>query len=188
VPTEPVTASLLPAAPVRAATPAGFISFCLRFADQCTAHRNEPGRIVLDMHNWQLLQAVNHNVNDSMWPETDQAHYGRAEYWTIPTDGYGDCEDYALTKRKQLSDLGLPSAALRLAVVYSPQSLTHAVLTVATDRGDFVLDNLSGDIRPWNALHYTWIEVQDAEDPMAWNRVGALTYAMDKGQITGSQK
>lgn len=140
------------------------------------------------MHNWQLLQAVNHNVNDSMWPETDQAHYGRAEYWTIPTDGYGDCEDYALTKRKQLSDLGLPSAALRLAVVYSPQSLTHAVLTVATDRGDFVLDNLSGDIRPWNALHYTWIEVQDAEDPMAWNRVGALTYAMDKGQITGSQK
>jgi predicted transglutaminase-like cysteine proteinase len=27
----------------------------------------------------------------------------------------------------------------------------HAILTVKTDRGDFVLDNLSADVRPWSA-------------------------------------
>lgn len=115
-------------------------------------------------------------------------HYGRAEYWTIPTDGYGDCDDYALTKRKQLQEIGFPAAALRLAVVYSPRSQLHAVLTVATNKGDFVLDNLDDDIRPWNTTRYDWIEVQDAKDPMQWDRVGGLTYAMGDGGITGSSK
>jgi len=88
--------------------------------------------------------------------------------WTIPTDGYGDCDDYAVTKRKELLDAGFPVSALRLAVVYSPRTARHAVLTVTTDKGDLVLDNMAETIVSWNATGYTWIERQAATDPMKW--------------------
>ena len=52
----------------------------------------------------------------------DQRHYGRAEYWNIPTDGYGDCEDYALTKRRDLIAAGFPAQALRIAVVLTGET------------------------------------------------------------------
>jgi len=45
-----------------------------------------------------LIRKINREVSKAIWPEDDQKHYGRAEYWTMPTGGYGDCEDYALTK------------------------------------------------------------------------------------------
>jgi len=69
--------------------------------------------------------------------------------WTIPTDGYGNCKDYALAKRKDLAAAGFPILALRMAIVITPREKRHAVLTVATDKGDFVLDNLENDIVAW---------------------------------------
>ncbi len=150
------------------AEPAGFISFCLRYPDQCTATPGGKDTLVLDTPTWLLLNAVNTAVNDAIWPEDDLKHYGRAEYWTIPTDGYGDCEDYAVTKRKDLLQAGLPAQALRLAVVYSPAAGRHAVLTVVTDKGDYVLDNLSGEIQSWRSTGYTWIERQDSSNPVTW--------------------
>ena len=120
------------------------------------------------MKTWKTLSRINRKVNDSIWPEDDLKHYGRAEYWTIPTDGYGDCDDYAVTKRKELLDAGFPVSALRLAVVYSPRTERHAVLTVTTDKGDLVLDNMAETIVSWNATGYTWIERQAATDPMKW--------------------
>ena len=44
-------------------------------------------------------------------------HYGIADYWTLPTDGKGDCEDYALLKRHELIRLGWPSSALLMTIV-----------------------------------------------------------------------
>jgi predicted transglutaminase-like cysteine proteinase len=88
--------------------------------------------------------------------------------WTIPTDGYGGCEDYALTKRKDLIADGFPEPTLRIAVVVTPREARHAVLTVATDKGDFVLDNLRDDVVAWNATGHTWIERQDPSRPLAW--------------------
>ena len=79
---------------------AGLRQLCLRFTDQCTAPLGAAKSIALNTENWRLLAQVNLAVNQSIWPEDDQIHYGRAEYWTIPTDGYGDCDDYAVTKRK----------------------------------------------------------------------------------------
>ncbi len=94
--------------------------------------------------------------------------FGRAEYWTIPTDGYGSCHDYALAKRKELIDIGFPKAALRIAIVVTPWQKRHAVLTVATDKGDYVLDNLRDDVIAWNETGYTWIERQDSVRPLGW--------------------
>jgi predicted transglutaminase-like cysteine proteinase len=158
----------MPASYVAGVVPPGFISFCVRFADQCAAPVNAPSSIAMNNAAWQTLQAVNQSVNRSIWPEDDKDHYGRAEYWTIPTDGYGNCKDYALTKRKALIAAGLPIGALRIAIVLTPDLERHAVLTVTTDRGDFVLDNMRDDIIAWNQTSYIWLERQDPSHVFGW--------------------
>jgi predicted transglutaminase-like cysteine proteinase len=150
------------------AAPVGFISFCIRFPDQCQAPADQPETVALDTHVWTMLEDVNERVNRAIKFEDDKEHYGRAEFWTIPTDGYGDCEDYALAKRKALIDAGLPEKALRVAVVRTWRGEGHAVLTVSTDHGDYVLDNREWEIVPWTRAKYIWISRQDAENPMAW--------------------
>lgn len=154
-------------------TPAGYMSFCLRMPDQCETKPGAPLSIAMTPAVWQTLDTINRNVNNAMWPEDDMRHYGRAEYWTIPTDGYGDCEDYALTKRKALADAGLSAAALRIAVVIAPDQGRHAVLTVVTDQGDYVLDNLRDNIVAWDQSNYVWIERQDPTKALAWDSLRA---------------
>lgn len=157
------------------ASPMGFVSFCIRFPDQCTFSQDSAKSISLSDSTLQTLARINASTNDDIWPEEDQKHYGRAEYWTIPSDGYGDCEDIALTKRKRLVAAGLPMPALRIAVVVTPQHERHAVLTVVTDKGDLVLDNLTGDIKSWDSTGYRWLERQDPSQPMGWVTIGQPT-------------
>jgi predicted transglutaminase-like cysteine proteinase len=164
---EPATAKL-PASWTSAAPPPGYIGFCIRFPDQCKTSATKTDAVAITPANWKLLSDINFAVNREIWPEEDQKHYGRGEYWTIPTDGYGDCEDISLTKRKRLMDAGLPEQALRIAVVETSSLETHAVLTVVTDRGDFVLDNLRQEITTWDKSGYRWIERQDPALPTGW--------------------
>ncbi len=44
----------------------------------------------------------------------------------------------------------------------------HAILTIRSNKGDFVLDNLNGEIRPWTATGYRFLERQSQEDPNVW--------------------
>jgi predicted transglutaminase-like cysteine proteinase len=146
--------------------PAGFVSFCVRFPDQCAT--DGATEVILTDERWQVLDHINTDVNWAIRPEDDEAHYGRPEYWTIPSDGFGDCEDYALTKRRALLEAGFPLRALRIAIVISAQSGRHAVLTLVSDRGEFVLDNLTDEIRERRQTAYLWIERQDGANPRAW--------------------
>ncbi len=98
----------------------------------------------------------------------DKRHYARAEYWNIPTDGLGDCEDYALTKRQALMAAGFAEPALRIALVMTARGERHAVLTIATDRGDYVLDNLTGAILNWDKTDYEWLARQDPNQAWGW--------------------
>jgi len=148
--------------------PPGFISFCLRYADQCASSQAEASVVELSPATWSTLKSINTQVNGAIWPEDDTRHFDRAEYWTIPTDGYGNCHDYAVTKRKMLADAGIPLKALRVAVVVTPRNNRHAVLTVATSEGDYVLDNLTDDIVPWYQTGYDWISRQDARNDWGW--------------------
>lgn len=170
----------LPSTMRPAAEPAGFVRFCMRFPDQCDPRPDAARVLVIDERNWRLLNAVNRAVNVDISPEDDAQHYGRPEYWTIPTDGRGDCDDYALTKRKRLIDAGLPAPALRLAVVVSPAAGRHAVLTVATDKGDFVLDDMTDEIMRWDSTGYSWIERQDGANPMMWVSLQPIAKAVPK--------
>jgi predicted transglutaminase-like cysteine proteinase len=155
-------------ATIAVAPPPGYIGFCIRQPDQCKTPDGAASQMILTPANWKTLDQVNRTTNDEIWQEDDQKHYGRAEYWTIPTDGYGDCEDIVLAKRKKLMDMGMPVPSLRIAVVITPKHESHAVLTVTTDHGDYVLDSLHDEILPWDQTGYIWIERQDSSRSSGW--------------------
>ena len=64
--------------------------------------------------------------------------------------------------------LGLPEATLRISVVLGHGTVRHAVLTVATDRGDFVLDSLKDEILAPGQTSYVWVERQDRASRTGW--------------------
>jgi len=181
----PAQMPLMASSQVPVGAPAGYLSFCVRFPDQCVASPDAPSIVALTAPEWLAMEEINESVNRAIRPMDDQRHYGRAEYWNIPTDGYGDCEDYALTKRKELLAAGFPAQALRIAVVVTGQGDRHAVLMVTSDRGDFVLDNLTNEIRGWQTTGYQWIERQNPADPRGWVALGP---AMDPTYLASITK
>ena len=85
-----------------------------------------------------------------------------------PDDGYGDCEDYVLLKRRILMESGWPREALLVTVVLKDKNEGHAVLTVTTDKGDYVLDNLNKNILLWSATGYRFVKRQSQANPNVW--------------------
>jgi predicted transglutaminase-like cysteine proteinase len=83
----------------------------------------------------------------------------------------GDCNDYAVTKRHELLENGLPSKALRLSVVKTASGIGHLVLVVVTTKGDIVMDNLTEVIRPWQTTDYHWLKIQSATDSKFWYEI-----------------
>ncbi len=140
------------------AAPSGFLDFCRRNPQQCAS--GAPVTVTLDSVLWHTLVTVNDAWNTAIKPMDDDAHYGRADYWTIPADGYGDCEDYALGKRQSLVERAIPASALSIALVHTRKGVPHAVLTVRTDHGDYVLDSLNPAVLPWLATGYDWMARQ----------------------------
>jgi predicted transglutaminase-like cysteine proteinase len=106
-------------------------------------------------------------VNEKIVPVSDNDLYGKAEYWTVPADA-GDCEDYLLLKKKYLEALGFPPEALLITVVLDEKSEGHAVLTVAADTGDFVLDNRRDEILRWSDTGYRFLKRQSPQNPTQW--------------------
>lgn len=118
-----------------------------------------------------LLHKVNSRVNSSISPKSDQDNYGVVEYWTLPINGFGDCEDYALAKYRDLLDEGVGRDKLRVAVVLDRNRRNHVVLIVRHNGVDLVLDNLTNKIKPWNKTRYTYLAVQIVDDPNNWEVV-----------------
>ena len=116
------------------------------------------------------VQAVNTAVNTAVLPATDAQIYGVVERWDYPRLA-GDCEDYAIEKRRELIDAGWPESALLLTVVRDEVGDGHAVLTVRTNRGDLVLDNKTDDIAVWSATPYRFLKRQSTRDAAAWDQI-----------------
>lgn len=129
----------------------------------------------LSRDQMKLLNDINRRVNREVQKADDFDLYGMIEYWSLPRviDGkmYGDCEDYALEKRRRLIEAGVPAAALSMAVAVTARGESHAVLVVAMEQGDWVLDNLTPWATPWSELNYRWIERQ-APGSAAWLTIG----------------
>ena len=164
------TGSTVPVGP-EAAAPFGYIDFCMRFTTQCPFGAKQ-ARPVTTWHYWPQMVNVNRRVNRAIKPESALRHYGRYQYWTIPKDGYGDCTDYALTKRRDLAHAGIPLSDLNIAIVGLSDGELHAVLVVSTADGDYVLDNLHHRIRLWNRTGYVFLSEMSAQSPTNWVKVG----------------
>ena len=67
-----------------------------------------------------------------------------------------------------LNESGIPLGDLLITVVRQMNGEGHAVLTVRTDRGDYVLDNLEQRIKPWNETNYDYLKRQAANNTGAW--------------------
>src|SRR5579884_3805698 len=152
--------------------PIGWVEFCIEYKGECDVKPSQPRDIVLTPRAWSDLVKVNDWVNQSIKPMTDLEHWGVVERWNYPDDGYGDCEDYVLLKRRMLMQAGWPREALLITVVRDKKGDGHAVLTVKTDRGEFVLDNQEAEILPWDKTGYRFVKRQSQSDPYTWVSLG----------------
>ena len=147
--------------------PVGFVKFCARNPSECKPTGARALKLAMSPERWNLLYQVNTYVNGKIAPVSDQDLYGEPEFWAIPTDA-GDCEDYLLLKKRYLEGLNFPAAALLITVVLDEKNEGHAVLTVTTDEGDFVLDNRRNEIRRWSDVDYFYLKRQSPRDPRSW--------------------
>lgn len=148
-------------------------SFCARHPIECRVDQREAETIPLTPRVWELLTSVNREVNASFIPMTDMEQWGVVDSWDFPRTGYGDCEDYQLLKRRMLADAGLPRRAMRMTVVLDERNEGHAVLKVMTDRGPFILDNVTDTILPWDETPYIYIK-REGHDSTAWVSLGGI--------------
>lgn len=145
--------------------------FCNRHRSECASDAAEPSVVRLTKATWDAINAVNRHVNATIKPLSDQDHWGMVDRWDLPEDGYGDCEDYQLLKRKMLAEKGLPRRAMRMTVVIDDKREGHAVLMVRTDRGDFILDNKVSTVLPWHRTGYVFVK-RESEDAIGWVSLG----------------
>ena len=160
--------------PVLAAAraPIGWTEFCTQYPRDCAGAPTQARDVVLSPRAWRDLEEVNAWVNNAVKPITDLEHWGVVEKWSYPDDGYGDCEDYVLLKRRMLIEAGWPREALLITVVRDRKDEGHAVLTVKTDKGDFVLDNQAENIVRWYETGYRFVKRQSQSDPNVWVALG----------------
>jgi predicted transglutaminase-like cysteine proteinase len=152
--------------------PIGWVGFCADHPRECNVKPLPARDVVLSATAWRDLVQINHYVNKTVKPMTDLEHYGVVEKWAYPDDGYGDCEDYVLQKRRLLLQAGWPRQALLITVVRDQHGDGHAVLTVRTDRGEFILDNETEKVVLWSDSGYRFVKRQSQTDPNTWVSLG----------------
>ncbi|MGX5828806.1 transglutaminase-like cysteine peptidase [Mesorhizobium sp. 43Arga] len=148
--------------------PIGHYDFCKIHVAECSIRSPDSVPEHLTSKLLHDISAVNLSVNTRVKPMSDMDNYGKDEWWAYPDNGFGDCEDYALEKRRELNGMGIAIANLLMTVVRKPDGEGHAVLTVRTDKGDFILDNLTDKVRFWNQTSYRYLKRQASDNTGHW--------------------
>jgi len=151
----------------RTTQPIGHYEFCVQYPAECRQRGARPAPQPATEKFWALLSRVNSGVNAQVRPRTDMEMWGQEEIWSFPIDA-GDCEDYVIEKRRRLMGMGIPAGNLLITVLRQPNGDGHAVLTVRTSAGDYLLDNLDNRIRLWSTTEYTFLKRQSERDSGAW--------------------
>ncbi|MEO4045293.1 transglutaminase-like cysteine peptidase [Hoeflea sp. CAU 1731] len=146
--------------------PIGYYEYCQRYRERCD-RQPEGSKVELTRELWKTIIEVNNEVNTTVEPLTDREIFGVEERWDYP-DQVGDCEDFALEKRKILNEKGVPLGALLMTVGRDADGGGHAVLTVVTDHGDFVLDNVEPRVLLWREAELYYLKRQSPDDPNKW--------------------
>lgn len=147
--------------------PIGHNEFCKQAPEECQSGSKNVAPHKLTRASWAKIVDVNNEVNTTIAPLTDMEIWGQMEVWSYPTS-VGDCEDYVLLKRRHLMNAGIHAGNLLVTVVKQPNGEGHAVLTVRTDRGDFILDNLVGRIDDWRDTPYEYLKRQASNHAGRW--------------------
>jgi predicted transglutaminase-like cysteine proteinase len=161
--------------------PIGHYDFCQRYRNECGVNRDlMPVKMTDD--DWATVDQVNRYVNKTITPATDMEVYGREEYWAYPVTA-GDCEDFALLKRRILIQRGFSASNLLMTVVRKPDGEGHAILTLRTAQGDYELDNLEDDVKVWYQTPYSYIKRQASYNSGRW-----VTIENDRDIVVGALK
>lgn len=147
--------------------PHGFVRFCEANPKECDPDHGQEARFEATAERLMELDEINRTINREIAPATDLEVYGVNEYWTIPNTR-GDCEDYALLKRKRLIEKGWPVSSVLMTVVRDEKGEGHAILTARTTQGDFILDNKLEDVRLWHKAPYQFVMRQSYLNPRVW--------------------
>lgn len=142
--------------------PWGFYGFCREYPVECAPTE----QAVVSASLIPELDRVNRETNAEIRyrPENDRAGFDK---WTLSPEE-GDCDDYTVTKRQKLIELGVSRGAMRMALVLRIDGISHIFLVVSTTSGDFVLDNMSPDIYSLEQAKVLKISMQDHADPKVW--------------------
>ncbi len=148
------------------AAPLGFDGVCDRYAWACA--RSAAARVTGAEAKLRLADRVNRAVNGQVREIADERQYRQREYWALPTARGGDCEDFALLKKRELIRAGIAPDNLRIATVLDRRRQAHAVLVLKTSAGDYVLDNLTTKLKPWDKTGYSFLRRQDPRSASGW--------------------
>lgn len=151
-----------------AAPPSGAVDLCVRFKWACSAE----GSTTPTPHaTLGLVKKINSNINRKVRQIEDSQQYGLRDFWSLPTDRGGDCEDFALLKKATLIKEGVAPGNLLIATVLDRNRKNHAVLILRTTAGDYVLDSATSEIRLWSKTRYSFLKLQDPKAPNQWRAV-----------------
>lgn len=108
------------------------------------------------------LKAVNHTINKETRYVEDKVKFNQPDFWTV-ANGSGDCEDYALAKRKRLRELGVKCY---LVVCHLPDKSGHCVLASDVGKTTFILDNNFDHLLTYNQCksegwRFRWRQMRD---------------------------
>jgi predicted transglutaminase-like cysteine proteinase len=157
-------------------TPYGWVDFCGRRPNECRVPILDAVDLDLTAKTFKILDRVNRSVNAMIEPVSNMDHWGTMlDHWDYPVDGKGDCKIYALEKRRELLALGFPRQALLMTIVRDLEGAGHTILTVKTDKGEIILDNMVDEIRGWEETGYKFVKRQAQTDPNVWVSVGPVS-------------
>ena len=150
--------------------PSGAKTLCKDYSWACASARSSGLSVAQEN---QIVKTINTRVNRRIRAVSDQSQYGTKEYWTLPTQGSGDCEDFALQKKFELVQNGLDPTKLLIATVLDTNRNGHAVLVYRSSEGDLVLDNVTNRIKTWKETRYLFLRIQDPIHPDRWVQVSS---------------
>lgn len=69
--------------------------------------------------------------------------------------------------------MGFPRQELLMTLVKDENQEGHAILTLKINKGEFALDNLNDETKPWTAANYRFVKRQSQQNPNVWVMLGA---------------
>ncbi|MGX7876838.1 transglutaminase-like cysteine peptidase [Mesorhizobium sp. ORM6] len=125
----------------------------------------------------EKLSLINSSINRMIAYRTDSVVYGQLDYWAKPAEVLekraGDCEDFVILKMTALLRAGIPAQSMALVVLQDrKRGFFHAVLSVSTGSGTFILDSLNDTV------------LRDSDFP---DYVPLYSFSTDRAWIHGSR-